>query len=114
MTSSNSAKWIAPNLSIFVALLLEAIVSGKGDGTGFKSQVWGAINVEFNDQTGLNYERSQLISKYSELKGKYKIFSALKNNSGFGWDPEKLIPTAPDDVWDRYIAAHKGLVILNH
>ena len=25
------------------------------------------------------------------------------NTSGFGWDPEKCVLTAPDDVWDSYL-----------
>jgi hypothetical protein len=31
----------------------------------------------------------------------------LKENSGFGWDDVRRILTAPPDVWERYLAAHK-------
>ena len=30
----------------------------------------------------------------------------MKENSGFGWNDELKIPTAPSSVWDDYIAAH--------
>ena len=30
----------------------------------------------------------------------------VKNNSEFGWDTLKKIPTAPDDVWTAYLDAH--------
>jgi hypothetical protein len=27
----------------------------------------------------------------------------VKDQSGFGWDDVEKIPTAPNDVWDRYL-----------
>ena len=30
----------------------------------------------------------------------------LKNNSGFGWNSDLKLPTAPCEVWDDYCAAH--------
>jgi hypothetical protein len=38
------------------------------------------------------------------LKKDYKDFKYLKDNSGFGWDAEKMIPTAPEEVWKDLIA----------
>jgi len=40
------------------------------------------------------------------MKKEYDIFITIKNNSGFGWDSEKGVPTAPESVWDAYIKAH--------
>lgn len=40
------------------------------------------------------------------MKGKYQELKAIKNNSGFGWDPVTNLPTAPDEVWEEYIKAH--------
>ena len=34
------------------------------------------------------------------------MWQNLRDNSGFGWDSVLEVPTAPDDVWDRYLAAH--------
>lgn len=31
----------------------------------------------------------------------------MKDNPGFGWDTDRQLPTAPDEVWDRYLVAHK-------
>jgi hypothetical protein len=41
-----------------------------------------------------------------QLKGQFKVFEALKNASGFGWDPHTKTVTAPDDVWQKYIKSH--------
>jgi hypothetical protein len=35
------------------------------------------------------------------------IVKQIRNQSGFGWDDEKQIPTASDEVWDAYIEKHK-------
>jgi len=40
------------------------------------------------------------------LKKDYEIYSAIKNNSGFGWDDQRGIPTAPESVWSAYLTAH--------
>jgi len=40
------------------------------------------------------------------LKKEYDTFITIKNNSGFGWDSEKGVPTAPESVWDTYIKVH--------
>jgi len=40
------------------------------------------------------------------LNKDYKIYSAIKNNSGFGWDDQRGIPTAPESVWSAYLTVH--------
>ena len=40
------------------------------------------------------------------MKKDYEIYSAIKNNSGFGWDDQRGIPTAPESVWCAYLTAH--------
>ena len=42
---------------------------------------------------------------YAELVRNYEGYSALKENSGFGWNDELQIPTAPSSVWDDYQVA---------
>jgi hypothetical protein len=37
------------------------------------------------------------------LTANYKIFQAIVENSGFGWDEENKLNTAPDNVWEDYI-----------
>jgi hypothetical protein len=52
----------------------------------------------FND--GLHEEicryRKQVQSKMAGMKNKYKALTAMKDNSGFGWDPRTGMPTAPE------------------
>ena len=103
---SGSARWTDDLRAQYILVLVEKTNQGVYTDNGFKSQDWKWITSEFNDRTHAGFEKSQLQSQYAELKKKFGIVSDLKSNSGFGWDYEKELPTAPDDVWQRYIAAH--------
>jgi hypothetical protein len=37
----------------------------------------------------------------------YPIFQRVVDNSGFGWAADAKVVTAPDEVWEEYINAHK-------
>jgi hypothetical protein len=103
---NGSARWTDDLRTQFIFVLVEKTNLGVYTDTGFKSADWKWIMSEFNDRTRAGFEKSQLQSQYAELKKKFGIVSDLKSNSGFGWDYEKDLPTAPEDVWQRYIAAH--------
>ena len=45
-------------------------------------------------------------SEYASLKKKYKIFTRLRDQSGFGWDELTKCITAPVEVWEAYIREH--------
>ncbi|XP_031127707.1 uncharacterized protein At2g29880-like [Ipomoea triloba] len=51
-------------------------------------------------------------SRVKTLKKEWTVVHDLftNNNSGFGWDDEKKMVTAEDDVWDSYISSHKEAV----
>ncbi len=34
----------------------------------------------------------------------------LRELSGFGWDAEKSLVTAPDDVWEKYLEVRASLI----
>jgi Myb/SANT-like DNA-binding domain len=38
-----------------------------------------------------------------QLKKEYKEVKQIRELSGFGWDADKHVVTAADDVWDAYI-----------
>ena len=84
----------------------EALRGGYSD-NGFKSTAWKTMTSSFNLKKGSpDYSTVQLHSQYAYLKKKYSVFKELKSNSGFGWDEELNIPTAPNEVWDAYIKSH--------
>lgn len=40
-------------------------------------------------------------SKLVQTKKDYCTVKGLRDKSGFGWDEELSLVTAPDDVWDK-------------
>ena len=84
------------------------VLAGKStaDNGCFKTDAWTRIEKEFKTKVGEGFTRTMLQNKLTHLKSGYNEYVQLKGNSGFGWDAEKGLPTAPDDVWERYLQAH--------
>ena len=103
-----SASWNDAQVESLIDLCVTQRSEGHfNDGSGFKPAALNKLTADFNNKNNTMYISSQLSSKLSELKTKFKCFHSLCNNSGFGWDHENEIPTAPDDVWERYLAVNK-------
>jgi hypothetical protein len=98
--------WTDERKKLFVHAMLNETARGVFTDTGFKSDSWTRILAEFRRMSGCDYNKQQLQSQHAIFKKKYTTFTSLKDNSGFGWDPIALLPTAPPDVWDRYLVKH--------
>ena len=64
----------------------------------------GQINLvtKFCDETGLNYDKDQLKSRWDVLKGDWRVWEKLKNlDTGLGWDVVQGTIDANDAWWDR-------------
>ena len=107
-SNATAASWTDESTKSFVEICDKEKRRGGNttDNSGFKADGWNRVQVEFNTANSVNYSKAQLMSKFSELKAKFKIFTDLKENSGFGWDIELKVPTAPPEVWDKYLDAH--------
>jgi hypothetical protein len=100
-------------LKIFVDRIVEEAQTSTAEGR-FKSRSWSKLVIQVSkhgkpelEKQGLNaVTKVQLQSKHGELKKKYSMFSKLVDNSGFGWDEQLQMPTAPPSVWDAYIEKH--------
>lgn len=110
---STRANWTDERTKVFILACDKELKAGRHtDNSGFKSQGWNNILHEFNEeQSKLNdfvkaYNKDQIMSKYSDLKGKYRIVTFLRKQSGFGWDEDNKMPVAPEPVWDRMVEAH--------
>ncbi len=106
MDKKGSAQWNDTQRLVLIIAVKGQLDIGKTAENGLKKEAWTAILKEFNEATKCQYTKAQLQSLLATLKGKYQVFKDLKDNSGFGWDSVLLIPTAPPDVWDTYLAAH--------
>ncbi|KAG0138798.1 hypothetical protein HOY82DRAFT_534542 [Tuber indicum] len=73
---------------------------------GFKKKAWIAAKESLKEAYQINLEATQLKTKWSNLKKNYEIYTAIKNNPGFGWYDQRMIPTVPESVWSAYLTAH--------
>jgi hypothetical protein len=100
-----SAKWTIELKKTMLEVLLDQPTIADN---GYKTQEWSAMHKEFNRRIaethpGQTFDLAQMQSINSTMEGEIKIFIALRDLSGFGWDIEKLIPTAPEKTWADYL-----------
>lgn len=100
------AQWSEEAEKSLIDILVNEVRRGKRAENGFKKDSWTLATNVLNEKYGLGLSLTQVKNKINMIKKKYDVFLALKNNSGFGWDGENQMPTAPIDVWARYLNAH--------
>ena len=87
-------------------MLLTELISATQEGhhgqNGFKPRVWTDIKAKMKPLYR-NIESRKLKNKYGDYVKKWRTWKTLIDNSGFGFNEETQLITAPDDVWDRYI-----------
>lgn len=101
-----SVSWNDELRSILIDSCIREINLGSATDSGFKSDGWKSIMDNFNSVSGLSFNIQQIQSQHSDLRKKYKNWSAIKNNSGFGWDEVNKVFSAGEDVWQRFLLAH--------
>jgi hypothetical protein len=85
--------------------LLDQIRLGKRADTGIKREAWICVLPLIQNHItqlvdGVLYQvtQAQASNKFSEFKAIFVEWQALRKNSGFGWDEETQLITAPDAV----------------
>jgi len=87
---------------ILLTELISATNQGHRGQNGFKPRVWANIETKLKPLYE-SIESRKLKNKYGDFLKKWRTWKALMDNSGFGFDEETQLITAPEDVWDRYI-----------
>ena len=95
----NNSSWT----TTFCNLCVEQIQLGnRNKGAAFKTIGWTNIVTKFYDETGQNYDREQLKSRWDVLKGDWRVWEQLRNlDTGLGGDAVKGTILATDDWWSR-------------
>ena len=107
----NKRPWTSEEDAKLIDALMELYVLGKYSGAdngfkpGYEKAVQALLDVSLPN-SGLKAD-PHIKSRLKTLKKKFSIvhdmLSGTGGTSGFGWDPEKCVLTAPDDVWDAYL-----------
>ena len=77
--------------------ILQDVSKGNRCGNGWKGPVWQRVADSLEDQLK-NCRACKL--KFVRLKKDYREVKHLLDRSGFGWDYERSLATADDNVWD--------------
>ena len=62
-------------------------------------EAWTRTVGKFNQIFDLSFTPAQLKQKDQDLKKDFKVVEDLISKSGFGWDPDRMMVVAPDNVW---------------
>ncbi|XP_075646452.1 uncharacterized protein LOC142617462 [Castanea sativa] len=86
----------------FCNLCVEQIQAGnRTKGAAFSSEGWFNLVTKFCEETGQNYDKDQLKSRWDVLKGDWRVWEKLRNlDTGLGWDAVKGTIAAPDCWWN--------------
>ncbi|KAG0133608.1 hypothetical protein HOY82DRAFT_604252 [Tuber indicum] len=108
---ARAVDWSAEMTTVLVRELVASIRTGKRSDNGFKMEVWNAVSdavrlVAAGDAL-LTGDKCQ--AKLEVLKRKWKLWTRLKNMSGFGFNPLTGTITAPDKVWEMEIQQQPGI-----
>jgi hypothetical protein len=87
-----------------VNALVDAVDKGKRAENGFTKEAWTAVYDALCEEfSAINFTMMAIKSREAKIKKGFWEFQNCRDNSGFGWDDKKQIPTAPDTVWEEYI-----------
>ncbi|KAJ8621836.1 hypothetical protein MRB53_030365 [Persea americana] len=99
----NRASWTPAQDAFVVDFLAKQCSLGRFSDNGFKKEIWRKATEELNKKFNVSVTVQQLKSHMADLKARYRIVKALREQSGFGWDDLIQICIADEDVWNRYI-----------
>ncbi|MCJ1235416.1 hypothetical protein MMC14_003384 [Varicellaria rhodocarpa] len=92
--------WTLCQEEVLFRTLIEQLEAGKRADNGFKAEAWAAVveAVQKEVQPPLIVQPRHYKNKFGWYKGMYKEWLLLKEQSGFGWDPETDRLTAAEYV----------------
>ncbi|KAJ2927944.1 hypothetical protein H1R20_g9141, partial [Candolleomyces eurysporus] len=105
------AVWSATDDGTLIATLGDQKANGRmTSNSSWHSDAWVAAEKALEDSEkasgGAKKTSSSCHHRWTNLKKEWNIVKNLRGMSGMGWDQEKGVVTASDDVWDKLLEAH--------
>jgi hypothetical protein len=66
----------------------------------WSKKAWKSITTQFNQKKSTLFTISQVKQKEQDMKKEYRVVKDLSGESGFSWDSDRKMVTAPDNVWE--------------
>ena len=93
------ARWNHKMKSYLIELLKEHDTPRYRTQNAWSKEAWESIVDAFNLKFGLSFASAQVKQKEQDMKKDFKVIKDLLSESGFGWDPDRMMVVAPDAVW---------------
>ncbi|OVA18453.1 Myb/SANT-like domain [Macleaya cordata] len=89
-----------------IETFVEQVRLGQRGDKGFNDQTYSAVTKVLAERLDVDVGRKHIDNRLRTLRNEYRLFSTLRRQAGFCWDPTRSMVTAPDGVWSEYIKAH--------
>ncbi|XP_020081857.1 uncharacterized protein At2g29880-like [Ananas comosus] len=104
------AKWTDVHRAHLVELLQEHNKDKWRGQNGWTKEAWRSIHKAMSIKfPHSNYTVEQVKDQEQQLKKQFKAVKSLVEMSGFGWDGDKKMVSAPSEVWEPLINTNKEL-----
>jgi hypothetical protein len=92
----NRANWTEGQTTFLVYMMKEYADAGKFRGqNGWTKEGWTAMTYRLNSKhPGADFTQKNVKDREQRLKQDHNIVKSILEKSGFGWDPEKGVPTS--------------------
>ncbi|KAI0734095.1 Myb/SANT-like DNA-binding domain-containing protein, partial [Irpex lacteus] len=102
------AEWLPNTAKKFITALRKEKQHGRMVENGFKAVAWTNAAKVLREDLSINYTVLQLKNQWTKLRlrGQYKNLVELRQQSGFGWDGDRFMVTATDNVWEPLLEKH--------
>ncbi|KAI9446784.1 hypothetical protein H4582DRAFT_605079 [Lactarius indigo] len=110
MTYVGPAEWSRDDEATLVRTLVEEKAKGNWSGNLPKAAAWTTCQLALVDsekKSGGGVKTIESIKgRWQRFKHEFYVVKDLQAVSGFRWNDQEKIVTAPADVWDAYIKTH--------
>jgi Myb/SANT-like DNA-binding protein len=105
--SSGRLNWTVEMEEKLLDSLLQSQTNGyQADSGSFKATAWNSAIEAVKTVTHQTLNVQKMKTKYDTLKQDWKAWRHFVEQSGHGWDAEKMVPTAAPEVLRTYFEAH--------
>lgn len=99
------AAWTEDKTRKLIDCLFEHYQRGQAEGGSMKKEQWLALSNPIGSVTP-----EQCKNKWGDFKLKYRQWKELESQSGFGWNDDKELYEASNDVWNGSNKSWKNIV----
>jgi len=88
--------------TFLIELLKDYNVPGYRTQNAWSKEAWNSITNRMNQKFSLSLTLAQVKQKEQDLKKDFRSVKDLVGESGFGWDPNRMMVVAQDEVWETF------------